>query len=96
MNKSFHITNQAKAQQLDEADSILWAIVKSVLCSLVLVFVFKSPDKSMDSVLAIELPAVSLPALESNPNENRKRFTSGDNPYRHDGSTLNLLLDWIR
>lgn len=23
-------------------------------------------------------------------------FTSESNPYHHDGSTLNLLLDWVR
>jgi hypothetical protein len=66
MPKSFHITNQSKAQQLDEANNGLWLFVKTVLCLIVLVFVFREPE----SVLAIDLPAISLPTLESHPNDN--------------------------
>ena len=92
MPKSFHITNQAKAQQLEEANSSLWLFVKAVLCLIVLVFVFREPE----SILAIELPTISLPTISSHPNENERHFTSSNNPYGHDGSNLNLLLDWVR
>ena len=95
MPKSFHITNQAKAQQLEEANSGLWLLVKTIFALLIVIFVFKQPPDS-ESILAIELPSVSLPALSGNPNENKQRITSDNNPYHHDGSNLNLLLDWVR
>ena len=79
MPKSFHITNQAKAQQLDDANSGLWLFVKVIFVLLIVIFVFKQPPDS-ESILAIELPSVSFPALVSNPNENAGH-TSNSNQF---------------
>jgi hypothetical protein len=92
MPKSFHITNQAKAQQLEETNNGLWIVVKAIFMLIILTFVFREPE----SVLAIDLPSISLPAFSGNPNDNERRFTSSNNPYGHDGSNLNLILDWVR
>lgn len=95
MPKSFHIQNQAKAQQLENANDGVWLFVKSIFVLLIVIFVFKQPPDS-ESILAMELPSINLPALVSHPNENKQRITSDNNPYHHDGSNLNLLLDWVR
>jgi hypothetical protein len=94
MSKSFHIKNERHAQQIDEANNMLWLSVKAALCLIVLVSIFKSPDKSADSALSIELPAISLPTFVSHPNENNGQFAKYPNGDPVCGGEFWCYLGW--